>query len=107
MLLLCVCWSQALEKDIEVTCLEAKAATITDGGVIANCAFQGLTRTSTINPWLFQLTNVLQVKLTNILRKWLIFQLVGCALFYFSHKLSQSLTLIVVNTNVSSYNIIL
>lgn len=52
--------SHGLEKDIEVGCLDGKALTIVEGGVEANCGFQGLTRTTTIAPWLFQLANVLQ-----------------------------------------------
>ncbi|XP_054277549.1 insulin-like growth factor-binding protein complex acid labile subunit [Macrosteles quadrilineatus] len=53
-------WSHALEKDIEVACLDGKATTIEDGGVEANCGYQGLTRVTTFAPWLFQLANVLQ-----------------------------------------------
>lgn len=52
---------RCLEKDIEVNCLDSQATAITEGGVIANCAFQGLTRTTSLNRWLFELSNVLQV----------------------------------------------
>jgi len=56
----CLGWCRGLEKDIEVTCLDATAQTITEGGVIANCASWGLTRTRTMANWLFQLANILQ-----------------------------------------------
>uniref|UniRef100_A0A1B6LLP3 LRRCT domain-containing protein n=1 Tax=Graphocephala atropunctata TaxID=36148 RepID=A0A1B6LLP3_9HEMI len=57
---LCFNWSHGVEKDITVECLESRATTINVGGVIANCASYGLTRTSTVGPWLFQMADVLQ-----------------------------------------------
>uniref|UniRef100_A0A1B6IEX1 LRRCT domain-containing protein n=1 Tax=Homalodisca liturata TaxID=320908 RepID=A0A1B6IEX1_9HEMI len=58
-----VCFNvcHGVEKDIEVECLDSKAITIKDGGIIANCAQCGLTRTTTnFHLWLYELKDVLQ-----------------------------------------------